>query len=554
MNRVRDSDIYQAKPLPLPASNRAYIFKPCLAINPAMLRTVSTFFRMLRTGWVLARHDALIPQEYADGVPWFVRLVGAVSRLFAIRGRSENPGERFANALEKLGPAYIKFGQILSTRGDMLDPVFLKGLARLKDKVPAFPMEKAEAMLAAEWGGPWQDKLESLSEPVAAASVAQVHKGVLKSGEEIAVKILRPNIRKAMKQDMDVLWMVASLAEFFVPASRRLGPKIFVETAGRAVMLELDLRLEAAAASEVSEAAIETGFFKVPEIYWELGGKDILVTEWVDGKAVSDDAILSAPYKPEEIARKVMQTFLACSFDFGVFHADMHEGNMIVTDDGTLVLIDFGILGRLSPREQRFHAEILYGFLKRDYLRIAEVHFEAGYVPSHHGIEDFASALRAVGEPIFGKTASDVSMSKVLLQLFEITEIFDMEMQPQLIMLQKTMMQTEGVCRRLDPNFDMWGTAAPVVEASMRRELGPEGRINDLLDGLDRARRTLERLPDATENIAALAKAWVDGDVDLSKIPSQTPTKEKKSLAKGFAWAGFGAVVTLGGVWAASQF
>ncbi len=519
-----------------------------------MLTYFSTFFRMLRTGWVLIRHDALVPAEYAGQVPFIARIVGGVSRLFAVRGRAQNPGERFANALEKLGPAYIKFGQILSTRGDMLDPVFIKGLSRLKDQVPSFPMKTAEKMLEAEWGGPWIEKLISLSEPIAAASVAQVHKGVLHSGETVAVKILRPNIRKAMKQDMDVLRMVAGFAEFFVPDTRRLGPKVFIETASRAVMLELDLRLEAAAASELTDPAVETGLYRVPEIHWGLGGKDILVTEWIDGTAVSDDAILTDPnIDPKEIARKIMQSFLACSFDYGVFHADMHEGNMIVTKDGDLVLIDFGILGRLSPREQRFHAEILYGFLKRDYLRIAEVHFEAGYVPAHHGIEDFASALRAVGEPIFGKTASDVSMSKVLLQLFEITEIFDMKMQPQLIMLQKTMMQTEGVCRRLNPDFDMWGTAAPIVEASMRRELGPEGRIGDFLDNLDRARRTLEKLPDATENIAALAKAWVDGDVDLSRIPQPHSPARETALPKGFAWAAIGALITLGGVWAASH-
>lgn len=519
-----------------------------------MLRSLFTFFRMMRTGWVLIRHDALIPAEYAGSVPLFIRIFGGLSRLFAIRGRAQNPGERFANALEKLGPAYIKFGQILSTRGDMLDPVFIKGLSRLKDKVPAFPMEKAEETLAKEWGGPWSENLSSLSEPIAAASVAQVHKGVLKTGETVAIKILRPNIRKAMKRDMDVLAMVANFAEFFVPDTRRLGPKVFVETAGRAVMLELDLRLEAAAASELSVPGVETGLFKVPDIFWSLGGKDILVTEWIDGLAVSNDKILTDPaYDTKDLARKIMQSFLACSFDYGVFHADMHEGNMIVTDDGGLVLIDFGILGRLSPKEQRFHAEILYGFLQRDYIRIAEVHFEAGYVPSHHGIDDFASALRAVGEPIFGKTASDVSMSKVLLQLFEITEIFDMKMQPQLIMLQKTMMQAEGVCRRLEPDFDMWGTAEPIIEASMRRELGVEGRIDDFLDGLDRARRTLEKLPDATENIAALAKAWVDGEVDLSRMPQPQAPQRPPVLAKGFAWAGLGAVVTLGGVWAASQ-
>ncbi len=537
------------------AAGKHHIFLiACRLYETTMLRTIGTFFRMLRTGWVLVRHDALVPEEYAGAVPWFVRLFGAISRIFAIRGRADNPGERFARALEELGPAYIKFGQILSTRGDMLDPVFVKGLSRLKDKVPPFEMKKAESALATEWGAPWQEKLATLSEPIAAASVAQVHKATLKTGEDVAVKILRPQIRKAMRQDMDVLHMVAGLAETFVPHTRRLGPKAFVTTADRALQLELDLRLEAAAASELSEAAVETGYFKVPEIYWDLGGKDVLVTEWIDGKAVSDDTILSDPkIDTKDVAQKVMQTFLATSFDYGVFHADMHEGNMIVDDDGTLVLIDFGILGRLSPQEQRFHAEILYGFIRRDYLRIAEIHFEAGYVPAKHTVEDFASALRSVGEPIFGKKASDVSMSRVLLQLFEITDIFDMEMQPQLIMLQKTMMQTEGVCRRLDPEFDMWSTAEPIVSNSMRRELGIEGRLGDLLDNMDRARRTLEKLPDATENIAALAQAWVNGEVDLSKNPALKNGSHKSGVGKPIAWAGLGALAAAGGYWIVSQ-
>ncbi len=527
------------------------------------MKLVMTFFRMLRTGWVLVRHDALVPEEYETSVPFFIRWVGAVSRIFAIKNRAENPGERFANALEKLGPAYIKFGQILATRADMLDPVFVKGLSRLKDKVPAFDQDKAEAMLAAEWGAPWQDKLASLSEPIAAASVAQVHKGVLKTGEVVAVKILRPDIRARMTKDMDVLSMVAAFADKFAKDLERLRPKVFIETARRAVMLELDLRLEAAAASEISEIAKDTGFFKVPEIYWDLGGKDVMVTDWVEGMAVSDDKILTDPaFNPKEIARNVMHGFLASSFDYGVFHADMHEGNMIVTpkvtgedgqdSGGDLYLIDFGILGRLAPKEQRFHAEILYGFLMRDYQRIAEVHFEAGYVPRHHATEDFASALRSVGEPIFGKNANDVSMSKVLLQLFEITDIFDMKMQPQLIMLQKTMMQSEGVCRRLDADFDMWETSRPIVEASMRRELGIEGRVNDVLDGLDRACAVLDKLPDAVEDIAALAKAWNKGDIDLSGAAPQSPRAVPRKYAA--FWLGLGVAAALGGAWVFGAF
>lgn len=530
---------------------------------------IGTFFRMIRTGWVLARHDALVPKEYAASVPAPIRVIGGLSRIFALKGRAKNPGERFAAALEQLGPAYIKFGQILSTRGDMLDPVFVKGLSRLKDKVPPFPMETAEKMLAAEWGAPWREHFISLSEPIAAASVAQVHKGVLKNkdgsaGVQVAVKILRPNIASQMKKDMDVLSMVAGLAERFVPEARRLGPSEFISTARRAVMLELDLRLEAAACSELSEPAAETGYFRVPNIYWDLGGKQVLVTEWVDGMALSDERILTDPrFDPKDIARQVMQSFLACSFDYGVFHADMHEGNMIAAprdadvNAGKLTLIDFGILGRLEPHEQRFHAEILYGFLRRDYRRIAEIHFEAGYVPKNHSVDDFAGALRAVGEPIFGKRAEDVPMSKVLLQLFEITEIFDMKMQPQLIMLQKTMMQAEGVCRRLDPEFDMWETARPIVEASMRRELGLEGRIGDFLDNMDRARRTLETLPDAAENIAKLARAWAQGEVDLSSPPpnsSYAPTPAKPSAARPWLLVALGAGLAIFGVYAAAQF
>ncbi len=515
------------------------------------MKAIVTFFRLLRTAFVLARHDALIPAEYAKDVPVLARMVGWVSRLFAGRDRAKNPGERFANALEKLGPAYIKVGQILATRSDMLDAEFTRGLSRLKDQVPAFSREQAIERIEKEYAKPWQEIFTSLSEPVAAASVAQVHRATLGNNETVAVKILRPDIHAKMAKDIDVLRMVASMAEFFVPASRRLGPKLFVETAARAVTLELDLRLEAAAASELGEAAEDTGLFRVPEIYWQYSSKNVMVLEWIDGTAFSSDRLLTDPdIDRKALAVKVIQSFLACAFDYGVFHADMHEGNLVVGKDGALVLLDFGILGRLGEAERRFHAEILYGFLMRDYQRIAEIHFEAGYVPAHHSVEDFASALRAVGEPIFGKTSDQVSMAKVLLQLFEITDIFDMKMQPQLIMLQKTMMQAEGVARRLDPEFDMWEASRPVVEAAMRRELGPEGRIHDFLDDLRRAQKTLKAMPEAADNVAALAKAWAAGEVDLSKPNNNT---KPPTLRRNIALVALGALTTLAGVWAIGQ-
>ena len=524
-----------------------------------MFKRLATFFRLLRTGWVLIRHDALVPAEYAPLVPWPVRFIGAVSRIFSFGNRKGNAGERFANALEALGPAYIKFGQILSTRGDMFDAEFAQGLSRLKDKVPPFPMKTAEAMLKEAWGEPWDARLSTLSEPIAAASVAQVHKATLKSGEIAAVKILRPDIQNLMSKDMATIGLVANLAHRFVPSLRRLRPKAFVKEARRAVMLELDLRLEAAAASELSEIAEETGLFRVPKLYWELVEKNVMVSEWINGIHLSSPEILTDPsIDRKDLARQIIQSFLASTFEYGVFHADMHEGNLIVDNDGQLVLLDFGILGRLGDAEIRFEIDTLFGFLQRDYQKIAQVHFDIGYVPPHHSVEEFASALRAVGEPIFGKKAEDVSMAKVLLQLLEITEIFDMELQPQLILLQKTMMQTEGVARRLDPVFDMWEASRPIVEKAVRRELGPERYINDFLDGVERTHKSLQKMPGAVDNIAKLAQAWVDGDIDLSakasnlSKPENTPSKTS-SILKPAAFTALGAILALTSAWALGQ-
>ena len=414
-------------------------------------------------------------------------------------------------------------------------------------------MAKAEAMLAEEWGAPWTKFLKSLSEPIAAASVAEVHKGVLHTGEVVAVKVLRPNIQSRMTKDMNAIGLVATLAHNVVPKLRRLRPKDFVAEARRAVMLELDLRLEAAGQSELADIAAETDLFRVPSLNWDLVGKNVLVSEWIDGIHLSSPEVLTDPTIDKiDLARQVIQGFLASTFEYGVFHADMHEGNLIVDEEGRLVLLDFGILGRLGEAEIRFEMDTLYGFLQRDYWKIAKVHFDIGYVPPHHSVEEFASALRAVGEPIFGKKAEEVSMAKVLLQLLEITELFDMELQPQLILLQKTMMQAEGVARRLDPTFDMWEASRPIVEKAVRRELGPERYINDFLDGLDRTRKTLQTLPGATDNIAKLAEAWANGDIDLSGTTQ--PVKQKTSLFRPIAYLGAGAIIALGSAWAVGAF
>ena len=528
-----------------------------------MFKGVGTFFRTLRTGWVLVRHDAFVPAEYDFAVPAPVRVFGKISRVFSKRSRADNPGERFAAALESLGPAYIKFGQVLATRGDMFDADFARGLSRLKDKVPPFPQEIAEQTLAREWGVPWDKRLTTLSEPIAAASVAQVHKATLPSGETVAVKILRPNIVERMRKDMATIAFVAKGAHKFVPNVRRLRPIDFVAEANRAVMLELDLRLEAAATSELGDIATETGLFRVPKIYWDMVDKNIMVTEWIDGIAMSSPDVLTDPnIDKKALARQVIQSFLASTFQYGVFHADMHEGNMIVAPDGQLVLIDFGILGRLRKEDIRFEIETLHGFLQRDYIKIAQVHFDIGYVPDHYSVEDFASALRAVGEPIFGKKAEDVSMSKVLMQLLEITELFDMQLQPQLILLQKTMMQTEGVARRLDPEFDMWEASRDIVEKAAFEELGPQRYLDDFIVDARRLQKAMRDVPDAVENLAALSKAWVAGEVDLSPqnaggrhTPStgQGSDKPRKGWGKFALTTGFGAALAVAALYATNM-
>jgi ubiquinone biosynthesis protein len=308
----------------------------------------------------------------------------------------------------------------------------------------------------------------------------------------------------------------AEILERFIPASRRLEPRAFVKTLARALTIETDLRREAAAASELADIAAGIEGFTVPEVDWERSGKRVLTTEWVSGAALSDDAALEESGADRAgLATTAVRAFLTCALDHGVFHADMHEGNLFADAEGNLVAVDFGIVGRIGKPERRYLAEILHGFLTRDYARIAEVHFEAGYVPDRQSVQEFASALRAVGEPIFGRSADQVSMGRLLLHLFEITDQFDMHLRPELVLLQKTMVQVEGVARRLDPSHDIWEASRPVVEQFMRRELGPEGLARDAMDDMKRLRAAVRRLPGALEELNTAAEAFAAGGLKL---------------------------------------
>jgi ubiquinone biosynthesis protein len=374
--------------------------------------------------------------------------------------------------------------------------------------MPPFPQAEAEATIERAFDKPLREVFFSFGPSVAAASIAQVHRAEVMTPDgpkAVAVKVLRPGIERRFKVDQDAFAFAARNAEAFSAEARRLRMIETAATLRRSVALEMDLRLEAAALSEMAENIKDDPDFRVPSVDWERTAKEVLTLEWIDGTPLSDHATLAAKgFDLPKLGRAVIQSFLRHALRDGFFHADMHPGNLFVDADGRIVAVDFGIMGRLGPKERRFLAEILYGFITRNYLRTAEVHFEAGYVPSHHSVESFAQAIRAIGEPIHNRTAEEISMAKLLMLLFEVTGLFDMRTRPELLLLQKTMVVVEGVGRSLDPKLDMWTTAEPVVREWMERHLGPVGKIEDAAGGAAELGRFLGGVPQLLSRGAAV--------------------------------------------------
>jgi ubiquinone biosynthesis protein len=481
-----------------------------------MLRTPRNFVRLIGAGFALARHDALIPREFDDQLPSGVRLFGRLTRIGS-RTKGRRPGQRLADALAKQGPAYVKFGQLLATRPDIVGQEIAADLGRLQDKMPPFSMEEAREEISRTLMRPVEELFTSLSEPVAAASIAQVHQGVTTDGRRVAVKVLRPRIEHVAEREFEVLLLGAGLVERFVPASRRLEPRKFVETLRHSSQLELDLRLEGGSASELKENLAGFTGVVVPEVDWQRTARRVLTTEWVEGTAVSDRAGLAAlDVDRRALAVTAMRCFLTQALEHGFFHADMHQGNLFVDERGRLVLVDFGIMGRLDRRARRAFAEIIYGFISRDYRRAAKAHFDAGYVPEHFDVEAFATALRAVGEPIFGKKADELDMSRVLQQLFDVTDVFDMHLRPELVLLQRTMVVVEGVARVLDPGIDLWDTAEPIVRDYVKREVGAKAIRQQIKENGAALGQLFEQFPDFAEAAGKLAADLSDGGVSLS--------------------------------------
>jgi ubiquinone biosynthesis protein len=457
---------------------------------------IAAFGRVTGAVWALVRNDALLPRELDHLYPGSMGALAKTLRLFAGSGaRSGRPGERLARSLEGMGPVAIKLGQLLSTRGDFFGREFAEDLSRLKDRLPPFPTAVARAEVERTLGRTIESLYAEFGEPMAAASLAQAHEAKLLDGRKVAVKVLRPGIERRVHDDAESLDLAARLIERWVPPARRLEPRAFAETVIRATILELDLRLEAAGADELREVMALDGYMAVPPIVWDGVGKRVLTMEWARGWPLSDPGALTQPgLDRQAMADNLIRAFLSQALDHGVFHADLHEGNLFAAAPSQLTAVDFGIIGRIGPPERRYLAEILWGFLNKDYEGVARTHFDAGYVPAHHSVAAFAQALRAVGEPVFGRAASEVPMSRVLTQLFEITALYDMHLRPELVLLQKTMMTVEGVARRIQPDHDIWTAADPVVRRWMTRELSPLARIRRFADEAATALKNLARL------------------------------------------------------------
>ncbi len=467
------------------------------------MRGPHNILRLIRTGATLERTGAMPVILNALDAPrtlkFAARFIVWPFQFLGRRGdQSLPPAPR---ALTAMGPAYIKFGQILSTRPDVVGPELAEQLRVLQDRLPPFSTDVAKQSFKLEIGLDADDVFSDFSEPVAAASIAQVHRGKLKdNGQSVAIKVLRPEIERAFQKDLDTFYFAARLVEFVSPKSRRLKPMDVIAHFDGVVRGELDLRLESASASEFLANIKEDKGFSVPSVNWSLSSRRVMTLDWADGVPMGDvDALAAAGHNLSELGDRVLHMFLNHALRDGFFHADMHQGNLKVSSSGDIVAFDFGIMGHIDEYTRRVYAEILFGFIKRDYKRVAQVHFEAGYVPQDQDVDEFARALRAVGEPIFGMDASNISMGRLLTYLFEVTERFGMETRTELILLQRTMVVVEGVARSLNPQINIWEVARPIVEGYIKSNLGPAAVLNDLTTTLKVLARFGPRLPSLVE-------------------------------------------------------
>jgi len=500
------------------------------------MSTLSAYLRLVRAGWVMLREGviAAAPGEQLEGLPRFGwRMAKLMSRRRATR---IDRAERLSRAIDRLGPSYVKLGQFLATRPDVVGASLARDLSSLQDRMRTFPTEQSLALIEGSLGLPVETLYTEFEEPVAAASIAQVHPAkIRREGEEVrvAVKVIRPGVRRRFNNDLESFFLAARIQERHLPAARRLRPVEVAQTLAQTTRVEMDLRLEAAAICEIHENTKDDPGFRVPWVDWQRTGRDVLTIEWIDGVKMSDiQGLRAAGHNLEHLAVNLIQSFLRHTLRDGFFHADMHPGNLFVEADGTIVAVDFGIVGRIGKKERRFLAEILYGFITRDFRRVADVHFEAGYVPAYHDPAAFAQAIRAIGEPIHGQPAETISMARLLTLLFEVTELFDMETRTELLMLQKTMVVVEGVSRQLDPHFNMWRAAEPVVSDWIKKNLGPSALLIDARDGLKALMLLARETPELVARTERLSHEIDDMAANGLRFSAQTAEAIGKAEAR----------------------
>lgn len=510
-----------------------------------MTSSVTHLSRLARWGVTLARRRALVGIENDPNAPAGLRRLVRLARLVTLTGK--NGPRDYAGAFRAIGPAAIKLGQSLATRPDLVGEEAANNLLSLQDSLPPVPFAEIKAAIESSFGQPL-DKLFSEIDPVpvGAASIAQVHKGVTTDGRKVAIKVLRPGIREKFARDIATYEWAAAHVEAMGGEASRLRPRLTIANFKRWSNSELDLRREAASASELAQEMAGVGGYRIPDIDWDRTNGRVMTIEWIDGVKISRvEELRARGHDLDAISQKLVISFLTQAISLGFFHADMHQGNLFVEDDGTIVAIDFGIMGRIDRRARQWLAEILYGLTTGNYRRVAEIHFEAQYVPSYHSVGEFATALRAVGEPMRGKPVKELSVGQMLDGLFAITRDFDMQTQPHLLLLQKTMVMVEGIATQLNPDINMWDTAAPYVRSWLRDELGPEAA---LADRLKQDTETLLRLPGLIRRVEEMfpPKGGAPEAPPLPDIPLITDKRQGVSLI-GYIAAG---LTGAGAMWA----
>ena len=466
-----------------------------------MIKKIITLFKL---GRKVAKSDILLITSKFQKPPLFISILFKILSFSIISKKqievNKDEGDRLSNSLESMGTTFIKLGQFLATRPDIISEDLSKKLENLQDKLPPFSLTEAKKIMRNDLGEDTYNSIINLSEPIAAASIAQVHKAQINDNgtiKDVAIKILRPNIKKIFNEEIDAIMLFAFIVESFIKKTKRLKLIEVVFLLKEITNLEMDLRFEAAAANEYAENTKNDVGFRVPQIYWNFTSESVMTLDWVDGVSIRETEELKKRHlNTEKIAEDIIQNFLRHAVRDGFFHADMHQGNIFIDNNGHIVPIDFGIMGRLDKMSKRFLAEILFGFIQRDYRKVAEVHLIAGLVPKNVPIDDLAQALRSIGEPIFGQAVKDISGGRLLKQLFDVTEKFNMQTQPQLLMLQKTMVVVEGVARKLNPNTNIWTTSKPVLENWLKETKDPITTINETLQNTS---EVIKRLPEFPE-------------------------------------------------------